>query len=232
MPDTQVDDKTQILRRALRHLSKDVWSEGDHSRFPWVDDEIKQIEQEFPDLSYDELVQRLRYLYKRLAYAKGLRSRPPRWSATRAVSGDRQDSLQKGGDNMPVELEVPDETPIKPGSYRAKIVEVSESQSRYDPEKTVISIDYELLDGAFAGRTVRKFYSPTLTSRSKLGTLVRRLAKESLTAGQTFDVESLVGREVDVLLTQEETDDGTTYALVADVFAPEAASEAVEEPPF
>lgn len=123
---------------------------------------------------------------------------------------------------MAIELKVPTERPIRPGSYRARIVRVEEVPSRFDVEKTSIVLSYEIIEGEHAGRRLRKFYTPSLSSKAKLGQLVRRL-NSRLPEGGTFDLETLVGQEVELLLTEGQHDDGEPFVKVADVFAPEKA---------
>ena len=69
------DEKVSLLEAAFRHINNGLWEAGDADRFGWMADELKQIEREFETVSFEELRQRLRYLYKRIAIAKVLRHR-------------------------------------------------------------------------------------------------------------------------------------------------------------
>ena len=63
-----VAEKAELIRRAYRELAK-LW-EGRADNFPWLSIELERIEQEADELSYDELRDRLRQVYRQFKRAK------------------------------------------------------------------------------------------------------------------------------------------------------------------
>jgi hypothetical protein len=122
---------------------------------------------------------------------------------------------------MPVYLEVPDEAPFKPGTYRARIASVEEREGKYG---TCVLLMFEVTqDGKYKGRRLSKMLKPSLAATSKLGTIYRRLCGEPKPGAQVDLEADLVGQEVD-LLVKPETKDGRTVNKVEDIFAPDEAA--------
>jgi hypothetical protein len=176
-------------------------------------------------MSQSELARRLRWIYRRLAYAKGRRGPQDKPAAALAATqiASITNTNTKGGDAMPLYLEVPDETPFKPGTYRAKIASVEERESKYG---ACVSLTFEVTqDGKYKGRRLSKIFKASLASTSKLGTIYRRLCGEP-NPGAQVDLEAdLVGQEVE-LMVKPEVRDGRTVNKVEDIFSIEEASVA------
>lgn len=221
---TKADDydmKVLLLRAAFRHLSSSAWEAGGSERYSWVWEELDTLDRELGTISQSKLARRLRYLYKRLAYAKGKRGNRSKLTATLAATQTASKTNTQRGDTMPVYLEVPDEAPFKPGTYRAQIVSVEDREGKYGQ---CVLLTFEVTqDGKYKGRRLSKMLKPSLASTSKLGAIYRRLCGEPK-PGAHVDLEAdLVGQEVE-LMVKPEVRDGRTVNKVEDVFAVEEAA--------
>jgi len=222
---TQADDydaKVLLLRAAFRHLTTTLWQAGDGARYRWVWTELDALERGLDTMSQSELARRLRHLYKRLAYAKGKRGNRSKPAAMLAAKETASNTNTQGDEStMPLYIEVPDEAPFKPGTYRAKIASVEEREGKYG---ACVLLTFEVAqDGKYKGRRLSKMLKPSLASTSKLGAIYRRLRGEPKPGAQVDLEADLVGQEVD-LLVKPETKDGRTVNKVEDIFAPDEAA--------
>jgi len=218
------DAKVLLLRAAFRHLTSDLWSPGDRDRYRWVWAELDALERGLGTMSQSELARRLRWIYRRLAYAKGRRGHQDKPAATLAATQTASNTNTQGVEStMPLYLEVPDETPLKPGTYRARIASVEEREGKYG---ACVLLTFEVTqDSRYKGRRLSKIFKASLASTSKLGTIYRRLCGEPKPGAQVDLEADLVGQEVD-LLVKPETQDGRTVNRVEDVFPVEEAAVA------
>jgi hypothetical protein len=215
------DVKVLLLRAAFRHLSSSVWEAGGGERYSWVWEELDALERELGTMSQSELARRLRWLYKKLAYAKGRQGNQSQLAATLTARETASPPITKGDDAMPLYLEVPDETPFRPATYRARIASVEERESKYG---SCVLMSFEVTqEGKYKGRRLSKMLKASLASTSKLGTIYRRLCGEPKPGAQVDLEADLVGQEVD-LLVKPETQDGRTVNRVEDVFPVEEAA--------
>jgi len=113
---------------------------------------------------------------------------------------------------------------IKPGSYRARIRALEQRASTFRENERVVVVEFELLNGE-AGRVLRKTYGLRLGPRAKLTALVTRLIGP-LRDGQVVDLRELVGKECEIVVTVETSQDGKQFAKIVDVFALERGSDA------
>jgi len=232
--------KEELLNEAMKHINQDLWQSGDSDRFPWVWTELELIEQAFDELTEDELVRRLRWLYKRIAAAKGRRGHSIGLRASHqyaalvgeAITSESNNSSASAKKNanaernsMPVFVDVPNETLVGRGEHHAKIVTIGKPEkSKFDETKQSVKLTFEITNGKHEGERLTKFYTLSLTSKSSLGQLYRRLVRE-LKPGERVEIErELVGREVSIIVTHKEGDDGP-YAVIEDVFALDGALE-------
>jgi hypothetical protein len=217
------DAKVLLLRAAFRHLTTDLWEAGDGACYRWVWTELDALERGLDTMSQEELARRLRYLYKRLAYAKGRRSNQSKPAAALAATQTASvtNTNTEGAENtMAVYLEVPDETPFKPGTYRAKIASVEEREGKYG--QCVLLMFEVTQDSKYKGRRLSKILKASLASTSKLGAIYRRLCGEPKPGAQVDLEADLVGQEVE-LMVKPEVRDGRTVNKVEDVFPVEEA---------
>jgi hypothetical protein len=215
------DTKVLLLRAAFRHLSSSVWEAGGGERYSWVWEELDALDRELGTMSQSELARRLRWIYRRLAYAKGRRGHQDKPAATLAAKETASNTNTQGVEStMPLYLEVPDETPLKPGTYRARIASVEEREGKYG---ACVMLTFEVTqDSRYKGRRLSKIFKASLASTSKLGTIYRRLCGEPKPGAQVDLEADLVGQEVE-LMVKPEVRDGRTVNKVEDVFAVEEA---------
>jgi len=110
--------------------------------------------------------------------------------------------------------------PLPPGTYLAKIVDISEAQGNYG--KPVLKLTFELIDFDHLGRRLTKIVSATLSKKSKLGGLASALfGDEVLRAGAEFDTVKLIGQLFKLNVTQERRDDGSTFNVISDIQVPD-----------
>ncbi|MCI2429477.1 hypothetical protein LM602_06685 [Candidatus Acetothermia bacterium] len=112
--------------------------------------------------------------------------------------------------------------PIKPGSYRAKIRALEQKPSTYKEGERALTVEFELLN-AEAGRVLRKTYGLRLGPKAKLTSLVTRLIGP-LKDGQVVNLKALIGRECEIVVTNEMGSEGRTFSKIVDVFAVEGGS--------
>jgi hypothetical protein len=113
--------------------------------------------------------------------------------------------------------------PIKPGSYHAKIRALEQKPSTYKEGERALTVEFELLSGE-AGRVLRKTYGLRLGPKAKLTSLVTRLIGP-LKDGQVVDLKALIGRECEIVVTNEMGSEGRTFSKIVDVFAVEGGSD-------
>ncbi|MBI1742940.1 hypothetical protein HYR54_07715 [Candidatus Acetothermia bacterium] len=231
--------KENLLRAAFNHISTDLWEAGDGGRYSWVWTELEAIERKFDGLSKDELIRRLRLLYKRVAAAKGRRGHVTHrvklngfsvaedtGQNTHSSASAKKNASAKGA-TMPVFVDVPNETLVGRGEHRAKIVAVGKpEQSKFDESKQSIKLTFEIMTGKFEGEKLTKHFTLSLSSKASLGQLYRRLKGEPK-PGERVNIEDLIGQDVAIMVTHKDGDDGD-YAVIQDVFAPDGAAVAVE----
>jgi hypothetical protein len=126
---------------------------------------------------------------------------------------------------MPVYVEFPDETPFKPGQYRAKITAIEDRETQFGPALWLSLV--VTAPGQYQGRVLSRMVKKNLGSASALGIIYRRLCGER-TARTQVDLEAdLVGRECDVWVKPEQKD-GRTFNRIDDIF-PAQDGEASEK---
>lgn len=237
--------KEELLHTAFNHISRDLWQSGDGDRYPWVWMELDAIEREFDELTEDELCRRLRFLYKRIAAAKGRRGHSIGLRSSHqyaalvgeAITSESNNSSASAIKNasansqevrtMSVFVDVPNETLVGRGVHQAKIVTIGKpEQSKFDETKQSIKLTFEITSGKNEGERLTKHYTLSLNSKASLGQLYRHLTGEPK-PGERVNIEDLVGQDVALMVTHKTGDDGP-YAVIQDVFAPDAASDAVK----
>ena len=106
---------------------------------------------------------------------------------------------------------------VEDGVYPAKLTAVRQFSNAYGPR-----LGFEFtLGGKGAGNTVMSSTAPNLTEKSKLAELIRGLSEKELRPAELsegFDLETLVGRECQVLVLQSTSKNGSIYSNVEQVF--------------
>jgi hypothetical protein len=225
------DDKVWLLRTAFQQLSG-AWGPGDGERFPWVFEELVELDRELDQLTKPELALRLRHLYKRLAYAKGRRGHKSGLGASpvgqanagkpESASADADANANantQGDDNdMGTVLEVPRDVLLPRGEYAAKIVAIGEPEkSKFDDNKLSVRFTFEVTEGKHKGARLAKYYTASFNKGSALTALYRRLFGEPK-PGDKIDLDCFLGKDVSIVVKHREGADGP-FAVVDDVFA-------------
>lgn len=106
---------------------------------------------------------------------------------------------------------------VEDGLYPAKLTDIKQFENAYGPR-----LGFEFtLGGNGEGKTVMRSTTPNLTEKSKLADLIRGLTDTEL--GPTdmfggFDLETLIGKDCQVLVRQSRSKNGKTYSNVEQVF--------------
>jgi hypothetical protein len=115
---------------------------------------------------------------------------------------------KKGGENMPIELEVQETKKVEEGKHTAEIVSIEERTTPYH----YIDIYFKLNDGI----TIKEGYSAYVSEGSKLGKLLKELGV-GLIVGSKLNIErTLVGKKVSLMTINERGERGGQFARVVD----------------
>ncbi|MBI1741610.1 hypothetical protein HYR54_00905 [Candidatus Acetothermia bacterium] len=235
--------KFALLRLAMRCVSYH-WKSGDAEHYGWIFDELVELGRDLDKLSLRESRSRLQSLCEKVGAAFEKRSvvhdserlagslaAKEKASANPNSSADANtfaSANSKEVNQMSVFAEVPKETLVGRGEHQAKIVAIGQPEkSKFDETKQSLKLTFEILSGKFKSEKLTKYFTLSLKSKANLGQVYRRLAGEPK-QGERVDLErDLVGREVSIIVTHKDGEDGP-YAVIEDVFAPDGAAEAVK----
>lgn len=102
---------------------------------------------------------------------------------------------------------------VEDGVYPATLTNIKQFENAYGPR-----LGFEFtLGGKGGGVTVLRSTTPQLTPQSKLAGLIRGLTGAELPGGE-FDLESLLGKQCQVLVRRSTNKNGKTYCNVEQVF--------------
>ena len=107
---------------------------------------------------------------------------------------------------------------VPPGTYRAKLVKVEETEEPHPQYGDGIVFGFRVSSGELAGEEVSRTTGTKPTAKSALGKMLASLAGCKLEVGQRVDIDSCIGKEY--LINVTETDSGWTRvenAIAADV---------------
>lgn len=124
---------------------------------------------------------------------------------------------------MPIYVDVPKETLVSRGEHPARIISIGKPQTnKFDDSKQSIKLTFEITDGKFKGERLTKYFTLSLSSKSGLGILWRRLMGEPK-LGTQVDLEELLDRDVSIFVAHKAGQDGD-YAVIQDVFVPKSVT--------
>lgn len=214
-----MDKKVAMLRLTYRKLDR-----SGYWHLPGAVDRLDRIIGTSDAISFEAFRAQLRLWFKGLAVTKGRRHSQTQTDSARAtglkanVAGDQ---APRQGDPMSLLLTVKDVKPISEGTHNAVITKVEERESKFSDSRseTYIALTFELTDDVNAGRQLAKGFSPSLSSKSKLGQLWKRF-KGELPVGKALDVEDLIGERCQIVVVHEQGTDGETHERIVDVFKP------------
>ena len=112
----------------------------------------------------------------------------------------------------PSDTREPDQ--VADGVHRAVLSDINEFENSYGHR---LGFEFRLRDG----KVVMRSTGPNLTTKSKLGEILRGLLGRDLTdreVNQGLDIEALIGTECNVLVRQGRGKSGNTYSNVEQVF--------------
>lgn len=106
------------------------------------------------------------------------------------------------------------------GTYKAVLTNVTQFQNIYGHR---VGFEFTLQNEGVTGAKVLRSTSPVLSAKGKLaevlsGLLGRQLTNEELATG--VDVETLIGKECEILVLQTKGKNGETYSNVERIFQP------------
>ncbi len=126
---------------------------------------------------------------------------------------------------MGIFVKVPNETLVSRGEHAAKIIAVGQPKpSKFDESKQSVKLTFEISSNKFQGKQLTKHFTLSLSSKAALSQLYRRLMGEPK-PGERVNIEDLLGKDVSLIVTHKEGDDGP-YAVIQDVFQPQEVSVA------
>lgn len=106
------------------------------------------------------------------------------------------------------------------GIHTVKVTSIEDAENTIDPNKPTFQIHLqstEEIDGQF--RTARFWTSPVLHSKGKLKPFSEAVLGRNLTSEETrngFDVDTLIGKQVCVVIRDAVSKTGNQYAKVVD----------------
>lgn len=226
-PADEREAKVALLRAAYKAIALDLgWQLEDAKHLPWAWSELSELEREADRMEAGELRRWLRYLLKRLAFAKGQRGArgtrdSGRASAQEPSEAGSEATRERTRTDMAINLTVKDVQPVREGQHEAVIRKIEERQSKFPDSRheSYLAISFEIVNGNEAGRTLTKGYTPVVSSKSHLGQLWRRL-KGQLPVGATLNIEELIGERVQIIISHDVGDDGEVHERIGEVFKP------------
>lgn len=115
------------------------------------------------------------------------------------------------------EAEAPE--PIPEGVYKAVLKDIEEGTGEYGD---YVKFTFEIIEGDYKGTTRNSVASKKLSKSnsgktSKLYDYVKALNKKAPTTGEEIDLESLKGKECQIIVQDGEEKDGITYQVIQSV---------------
>ena len=109
--------------------------------------------------------------------------------------------------------------PIPEGVYKAVLKDIEEGSGEYGD---YVKFTFEIIDGDYKGTTrncvASKKLSKTKSGKaSKLYDYVKALTKAAPVAGEEIDLDSLKGKECQIIVKDGEEKDGITYQVIQSV---------------
>ena len=115
------------------------------------------------------------------------------------------------------EAEAPE--PIPEGVYKAVLKDIEEGSGEYGP---YVKFTFEIVDGDYKGTTrncvASKNLSKTKSGKaSKLYDYVKALTKKTPVTGEEIELDSLKGKECQIIVSDGELKDGINYQVISGV---------------
>jgi hypothetical protein len=140
--------------------------------------------------------------------------------------------------NMSIRIPVSDQTggmAVDPDTYKAVLSRLEQKVITYDgQDKDVIEFIFTITDddSDFEGVEVSGIATlvPRLTPKSKLRQWIEAMTGQKLTDGESFDLDTLIGKPCRVLTENKEGSKGGTFSRVKEILPPKGRKAQADAP--